>query len=146
MQDRTERSSWPSPRGPWAEVVDLSQRFDHGWPWCENAAGHPGLDRDYPDVGLHMPPFECQSPSAYLPVTKGDSVTTQRHLRAFVAAPFRFGEARSDARNDERHVVLEFLADVDGAEDLDRFSLTLGDSLRLAHWLTRLDDLITPAK
>ena len=59
MSDRIDPSSWPSPRGPWPQVSDLSRLYDHGQPWCVNAAAHPDLNDGYPDPDRHLPWHEC---------------------------------------------------------------------------------------
>jgi hypothetical protein len=41
MPDRTDPANWPSIRGPWHEVTDISRLYDFGMPWCVHAARHP---------------------------------------------------------------------------------------------------------
>ena len=51
--------------GPWPPVSDPSRLFDHGWPWCVNAAGHPRSARRLPDPGRHLPAHECHSRAVF---------------------------------------------------------------------------------
>lgn len=59
MSDRIDPPHWPSQRGPWPAVSDASRLFDHGWPWCVNAAGHPD-----PDGGYRIRIVICRGTSA----------------------------------------------------------------------------------
>lgn len=103
MTDRIDRENWPTPRGPWHEVLDLSRLYDHGRPWCANAAGHPGED-GYPDPELHRPWHECRSPEAALDGALLGTDGVPADLTVYLAAPFRFGELRRSAAH-TRHAL-----------------------------------------
>ena len=134
MPDRTDPEC-PRPRGPWPEVHDDDRIFDHGAPWCLNADGHPGPADDYPDPIRHLPPYECRSVGLLLDAVV--SLAGSRcELDAYLARPYRFGELRSIARVDEPRVVFDC---VGAATDTTaRFSVTLGDALRLGLHLLAL--------
>lgn len=137
MADRSDSRDWPVPRGPWPEVTGVEQVFDHGAPWCTNADGHP--DYDYPDPELHVPAFECRTPAlAVLAVP--DLAGPNHTIALYVARPFRFGEPREPNAKDQARLVVE-ITDVSGELDA-RFSIALGDGLRLARHVQRLIDLV----
>jgi hypothetical protein len=115
----------------------LEQIFDHGAPWCINADGHP--DYDYPDPELHVPAFECRT--AGLAIEAVPDLAGPGHtIEAYVARSFRFGQSRGTSPTDPIRLVLE-VTDVDG-EIAARFSVGLGDALRLARHVQRLVDLV----
>src|SRR5215471_13845427 len=66
MSDRIDPPTDQLKRGPWPPVSDHSRLFDHGWPWCVNAAGHPDPDGGYPNPERHQPAYECHSRAAFL--------------------------------------------------------------------------------
>lgn len=128
MPDRTEHSAAPSPRGPWPEATD-DRVFDHGAPWCVNAAGHPGPDDDYPDQHRHVPAGECRTRALFIDAF--DALAGPgRDLEIYVARPFRFGESREAARPTDARVVFATIDQVTDAER--RVSISRGDALRLA--------------
>src|SRR4051794_17166935 len=134
MPDRTDHPSWPTPRGPWPDADTADRIFDHGAPWCLNADGHPGPDDDYPDQARHFPPYECRTPSLFLDATDG-LTGPPCELEVYAGRAYRFGELRTAARPDHTRVVFDLY---DDTNDLaPRFSITLGDALRIAlHLLT----------
>jgi hypothetical protein len=139
MTDRIDSSAWPTKRGPWPEVTDLSRLYDHGRSWCINAAGHPG-EAGYPDAGLHAPWDECHGPDRSVQARDG-LAGKQGDLCVYVAAPFRFGQPRAVTDNDIRVIIETHSADaVTG-----RSSLSLGEALRLARMINQLvDDATMP--
>ena len=142
MQDRTDPSTWPTARGPWHEVTDLSRRYDFGMWWCACASGHPNPDGEgYPDATVH--PFDhCRTAGLYL-----DDITVNTGrpagLEVFAAREFSFGELRGGDHLSEAHIVLEFY-DEGARPESTRCSLSVGDCLRLARWLSQLVDLVGP--
>lgn len=137
MADRTDPSDRPTARGPWAEVTELNQFFDHGAPWCINADGHPGYD--YPDPEIHVPASECRAVGLSLDA-RTDLAGRPRVLEAYVAQPFRFGEQRDSREADSARLLFDFVDD--DMESSMRFSISLGDGLRLARHVLRLIDLV----
>src|SRR4051812_19880386 len=93
MTDRIDPSVWPSRRGPWPEVREISQLYDHGYWWCVNAAGHPGED-GYPDPERHVPWHECRAPKSSLDGARRDIDGASLEISVYVAAAFRFGQPR----------------------------------------------------
>ncbi len=137
MTDRTDPAHGPSSRGPWTEVTELNQIFDHGAPWCINADGHP--EYDYPDPEIHVPPFECRTIGLALDAMR-DLDGPPLVIEAYVARPFRFGEPRESRGAAAVRLVVE-ATDADG-EVVARLSVSLGDGLRLARYLLRVVDLV----
>ncbi len=136
MTDRIDPPDWPSPRGPWPEVDDITRRHDHGWSWCTNAAGHPGAD-GYPDAAAHVPWHECRGPEFGLDRARRDLDGEPAEVLAYLAAPFRFGQLRTGTSTEPPRIVLE-LAAADG--QVQRVSLDQGEALRLARVLGALVD------
>lgn len=68
-------------------------------------------------------------------------------LDIYAAAAFQFGELRSSATNLHlpARIVLEYYPDVAGAEPADaiRFSLPVGEALRLSRRIAQVVDLVT---
>ena len=142
MSDRTNPASWPNSRGPWHEVKNVTRVYDHGMPWCLNTAGHPDPDGGYPDPAIHLPADECRSAGLCLDGVKCDLTGPTGGLEVYAAQPFRFGELRATARDASTRMVLEFF-DETGRVPSTRYSLPLGESLRLARRLSQLVDLVT---
>lgn len=134
MPDRTD-PEFPRPRGPWPEVHDDDRVFDHGAAWCINADGHPGFARDYPDPMRHIPAYECRSAGLFLDVAEG-LTGNSCELDAYLGRPYRFGELRSVASVDETRVVFDYFGAA--TDTTARFSVSLGDALRLALHLLSL--------
>jgi hypothetical protein len=149
MSDRTETASWPDPEGPWHRVTDGSRVFDHGRPWCAGAAGHPTEARDYPNADLHLPQ-ECRSLTTSFDGVVQDLSGSAAELEVYAAAPFRFGEIKtSDHTDDSARIVLEYYAQEAAGEyelTVARWSLPLGEALRLGRRLGQLIDLVTDAR
>ena len=137
MADRTDRPERTTARGPWPEVTSVQQFFDRGAPWCINADGHP--EYDYPDAELHVPAFECRTFS--LAVEAVPDLAGRGHtVEVYVARPFRFGQPRGASPTGPPRLVLQ-VTDLNG-EIASRFSVSLGDALRLARHVERLSDLV----
>ena len=66
MSDRIDPPADGPGRGPWRQVGDLSRLYDHGWPWCTNAAAHPDRHDGYPDPDGHRPWHECRGGEAFV--------------------------------------------------------------------------------
>jgi hypothetical protein len=115
----------------------MSQIFDTGEPWCINAAGHP--QDDYPDPDIHVPAHECRTAGLVVDATS-DLVGPAKTLEAYVAIPFRFGQQRGADAKDAKRLVLEFDDDQGGLPI--RFSVAVGDGLRIARRIVRLVDLV----
>ena len=113
MADRTDRSSWPSPRGLWPEWTDITQRFDHGASWCGNANGHPGAGRDYPDPDAHVPPLECRTAELAIEDAR-DGLT---------------GEGRDLEIIDVREPAEWEIVSIDGATLVPKNEFLMGDAL-----------------
>jgi hypothetical protein len=144
MTDRIDPTTWPTPRGPWPEVEDPSRIYDHGRPWCINATGHPG-EGGYPDPQAHVPWGECHGPDITLTEIRDHLGGDLLDLSVFVAAPFRFGEPRRLVDNTAR-LVLEAATESSETPSI-RFSLGLGEALRLARAINHLVDEVTmPAR
>jgi hypothetical protein len=141
MSDRIHPPDWPSPRGPWPEVSSVDEIYDHGWPWCVNAAGHPDRDGGYPDPQRHVPWHECHSQAKFLDGACRDLDGKPVGVSVYTAAPFRFGQSRDDASPTAPRVVLETWTDDDEASQ--RVSLTPGEAFRLARILLRCADELT---
>ena len=138
MVDPIDPRSWPSPRGPWPEVTDLSRLFDHGQHWCVNSAGHPDPQRGYPDANVHRPWSECR--------TREWSVDGRRELdgdplglTVYGAAPFRFGESRGLPKPEPR-VVVDAWGATSESTPAGCFSVSLGDARQLARILQQAGD------
>lgn len=146
MSDRTETGSWPDPEGPWHRVTDNSRVFDHGRPWCAGAAGHPTEEHEYPNADLHLP-SECRSFATSFEGVVQDLSGQAAEVEVYAAAPFRFGEMRTtDLTDDSVRVVLEYYAPALESEHevaVVRWSLPLGEALRLGRRLAQLVDLVT---
>ena len=140
MTDRTDQPRRPSARGPWPEVTDLNQIFDYGTRWCVNADAHPGPDDDYPDPELHVPPFECRSESLWLDTSSHTSDHATGTLQIFASMPYRFGQTRTTRRPPEPRITFEWFDTID--RPVSRFSVPLGDSLRLVAYVKALVRLI----
>ncbi len=146
MSETTQPENWPSPRGPWPEVSDLSRRFDHGRHWCANAAGHPHPEGGYPDAGVHVPWDECQSAPCLFDDVRVNLLGSIRGLALYGAAPFEFGALRaSTPPHRAPRIVLELFPDtlLSGPEEIVRFSLSLGEALRLSRRIPQLVDRLT---
>jgi hypothetical protein len=125
MAEFTDPARPPDPNGPWLTVTGVDQLFDHGRPWCANAAGHPSGDQSYPDAAVHVP-VECRSQSLFVDDNRQDLHGASMELEVYVAAPFRFGWARSHGYRPSRapRIVFEFGDDaVDQPELATRFSV-----------------------
>jgi hypothetical protein len=141
MAARIDPSSLPTPRGPWPVVHGLSQLHDAGRWWCVNSAGHPGED-DYPDAELHVPWRECQGPSVALKGLRRDLDGQALDVNTYVAAPYRFGEPRTQRGDTSTRVVID-AADERAEDPALRMSLSLGEAVRFARILNRLVDEIS---
>jgi hypothetical protein len=135
VTDRTDQPHRPTVRGPWPEASEVDRIFDYGAPWCINAEGHPGPDDDYPDRSRHFPPYECRTNG--LVIDAIDGITGPPcELEVYAAAAFRFGELREAASPDHTRVIFDCC---DEASDTSpRFSVSLGDALRIAQHLTQV--------
>ena len=142
MSDRTQPPNWPSPRGPWPELTDINQLFDHGKPWCATAHGHPEPDDGYPDPDRHVPWNECRSLVSYFDGARRDLSGPRMELEVYAAAAFQYGRLRSEALPQETRIVLDAYVDAPGEEPL-RLSLPVGEALRLGRRLGQLVDLVT---
>ena len=141
MSDRIDPATGPERRGPWPEVTDSSRLFDHGWPWCVNATGHPEQNGGYPDPkhhGLH----ECRGREAHVDGVRRELDGAPLGLSVYSAAEFRFGQTRTGGIPTSPRVVLESWSDVE-REPSHRVSLTPGEALRLARILVRCADDLT---
>jgi hypothetical protein len=140
MTDRIDPTTWPTPRGPWPQVEDLSRIYDHGRPWCINAIGHPG-DTGYPDAGRHVPWDECHGPGATLTEVRDELSGDQVGLTSYMATPFRFGEQRRSTDPAPRLMIetASEHADLPTA----RISISIGEALRLARLINHLVDQVT---
>jgi len=129
MTDRTEDQAQPARRGPWHDGTEPGRYFDRGAPWCLNAAGHPSGQNTYPDATIHTPPDECQTRSLF---TEGleDLAGPSCFVETYAAEPFRYGQPRTGDLAATPRVIIEthYLA----ADTSTRFSVSLGDALRLA--------------
>ena len=142
MTNRTNGSVPPPERGPWREVTDIGQLYDHGALWCINARGHPPREDGYPNPRIHVPPFECRSACLYFDGIRADLTGPARGLEVYLAQPFQFGQPRTAEPPPSPRVVFEYLDDVD--EPVARFSLDIADCLSLALELLRLVTAIRP--
>jgi hypothetical protein len=138
MTDRIDPSAWPTPRGPWPEVTNLGQVFDHGRGWCINAAGHPG-EAGYPDPARHLPWDECHGPQGSVGQARSGLTGDPLEVSVYMAAPYRFGAHREPTDTAPRLIVET--ASADGR--IERFSLGPGEALRLARMIGRLVDDVT---
>jgi hypothetical protein len=126
-------------------VTDSTRLFDHGAWWCVNRAGHPDPDDGYPDVDRHTPWDECHSITGSFADVRADLTGPPLELELYAAAPFRFGCLRAAVTDPSTspRVVLECYSD-GGAESRElRFSLSLGEALRLARRLKHLVDEVS---
>jgi hypothetical protein len=141
MTNRIDPPNRSAQRGPWPPVSDLSRLYDHGWPWCMNAAGHPDLNGGYPDPERHLPSHECRSREAFVDGGRRGLDGEQVGLSLYSAAAFRFGQPRDDAPPATARVVLETWTSDDNSSQ--RVSLTAGQALQLARILVRCADDLT---
>ena len=141
MSDRIDPPDIGFAQGPWPPASDPERLFDHGWPWCVNAAGHPDPDGGYPDRECHLPAHECHSRSAFLDGVCRDLDGEPLGVSVYNAAPFRFGQLRDEASPACPRVVLEAWTCDD--EPAQRIGLTAGEALRLARILLRCADELT---
>jgi hypothetical protein len=107
MSDRIDPPCDHVERGPWPHVDDSSRLFDHGWPWCINAAAHPDPDGGYPDPERHRPCHECRSRESFVEDVRRDLDGEPIGVSVYNAAPFRFGQPRDDTPPAAPRVVLE---------------------------------------
>lgn len=137
MADRTDPPDRPIVGGPWPDVSSSEQIFDHGAPWCINDDGHP--DYDYPDPEIHVPWLECRTAGLSVDAVP-DLAGTPYVMEVYIARPFRFGQMRGTSDVEPARLVLEV---TDEAGELSaRFSLALGDALRIGRHIARLIDLV----
>jgi hypothetical protein len=141
VTNRTNRPDPPEP-GPWPKVTGTNRLYDHGAPWCVNAAGHPPREDGYPNPGIHVPPFECRSVSLHFDGVYADLGGPAHGVEVYLAQPFQFGRPRTAEPAPSPRVVFEYLDKSD--EPVARFSLTIADALRLALELLRLVTAISP--
>jgi hypothetical protein len=145
MIDRIDPPTDEFEQGPWPPASDPGRLFDHGWPWCVNATGHPDRDGGYPDPQRHLPAHECHSRAAFLDGTRRDLDGEPLGVSVYNAAPFRFGQLRDEAALVSPRVVLEAWSSDD--EPAQRISVTPGEALRLSRILVRCaDDLVFPER
>lgn len=137
MQDGIDRANWPSTRGPWHEVRDLTRLYDHGAVWCINSDGHPAHEAGYPDPDKHFPYDECQSPSRFVSDVRADLGGPELDLAIYGALPFRFGQPRGDQGPGRPRVMLDLCELATGAARV-RFSIAMGEALLLAQHLRQL--------
>jgi hypothetical protein len=123
-------------------VPDLSRLYDHGAPWCINAAGHPPRENGYPNPRIHLPPFECRSISLYFDDLRADLAGPAHGLEVYIAQPFQFGRLRTAEPAPSPRVVFEYQDE--GDEPVARYSLAIADGLRLALEMLRLVTAISP--
>lgn len=140
MTDRTDQPDPATARGPWPEVSDMTRLFDHGAPWCVNAAGHPDPEGGYPDPNLHVPPHECRTAALWLDDIRHELVGPPTGLAVYAARAFRFGEERMTTPSADTRIAFDRLDEPDDGSP--RFSVTLGDALRIAHHLIQLVESI----
>ena len=145
MSDRIDSLGWPSPRGPWPEVTDLSRLYDHGQPWCVNAEAHPDAEDGYPDPSRHLPWHECRGIELNVDGVMRGLDGEELSMSVYVAAPFRFGKHRAALAPSSPRLVLESWP-ADSDQPAHRISLSQGEALRLARMLVRLTDGLTPTR
>lgn len=142
MSDRIDPFISSAPPGPWPAVTDTSRLYDHGQPWCVNAAAHPDRNAGYPDRDRHMPWHECRTRETYLDSALLDLDGDPVGISAYAAAPFRFGQPRTAASASAPRIVVEsWPREADGPAL--RFSLDAAQALRLARNLVHLADQLT---
>ena len=141
MSDRIDPPTDDLERGPWPQVGDLSRLYDHGWPWCVNAAAHPDPNGGYPDPERHRPWHECRSGEAYIDGARRGLDGELIALSVYNAVAFRFGQPRDEAPSASPRVVLESWTAGEAATD--RLSLTPAQALYLARILVRSADDLT---
>jgi hypothetical protein len=141
MSDRIDPPDVGLEQGPWPPADDPGRLFDHAWPWCVNAAGHPDPDGGYPDPERHLPADECHSRATFLNGVCRDLEGEPLGVSVYNAAPFRFGELRDEVRPASPRVVLETWAGDDKTGQ--RMRLTPGEALHLARILVRCADELT---
>jgi hypothetical protein len=123
MQDRIDRANWPSPRGPWHEVTDVSRIYDFGMPWCVYAAGHPDPSGDaYPDPLVH-PESECRTAGLYLDGVRFDLDGLSCGLQVYAARPFTFGAPRASAERLRTAIIFDVFENAASSSSI-RFSLS----------------------
>jgi hypothetical protein len=144
MSHRTQPPNWPSPRGPWPELTEINQLFDHGKPWCAAAHGHPEPGDGYPDPDRHVPWNECRTLVSSFDGARRDLNGAPLELEVYAAAAFQFGTPRSEALPSQTRIVLEAYVDEPGQEPI-RVSLPAGEALRLARRITQFVDLASGA-
>lgn len=145
MAETTQPRNWPSPRGPWPEVTDLSRLFDHGAWWCANRAGHPDPENGYPDAEGHTPWDECRSLAGSFAGVRAGLTGPRLEVEVYVAAPFRFGRLAAEVTGVpvSPRVVFECYSDGDTESSELRFSLPLGEALLLVRRLEHLVDEVS---
>jgi hypothetical protein len=117
--DPNDRSTWPTPRGPWPDATGeraATGRYDHGAPWCAQAAGHPDTNHGYPDLDRHQPWNECQSLQLDHDEVQLGLDGPPVHFATYLALPFRYGQPRPAAQldSDRMHprIVLDAAVDL----------------------------------
>jgi hypothetical protein len=141
MNDRIDPPTGDFEQGPWPQADDPGRLYDHGWPWCVNAAGHPDPNGGYPHPERHLPAHECHSRAAFVDGACLDLDGEPLGLSVYNAALFRFGQRRDDALPASPRVVVEAWTGDD--EPAQRISLTPGEALHLARILVRCADELT---
>jgi hypothetical protein len=142
VTDRIDPPDRPGKRGPWPKVTDLSRLYDHGQPWCVNAAAHPDTNDGYPDPDRHLPWHECRSGEAFLDDVRRDIDGDELGLSVYVASAFQFGQPRDAVESRAARLVIETWQS-NAEEPSQRISVNAGDALRLARILVRLVDELT---
>lgn len=147
MVDPIDAATWPSLRGPWPEVSDISRVYDHGWRWCVNARGHPQSSGGYPDVQRHDPWDECRTHTWFLDGARRGLSGPEVELSVYGAAAFRFGQPRDGTSLPRPRVVIESydLADEASQPGLIRLSVPIGEARQFARLLGWAADSLTPS-
>jgi hypothetical protein len=142
VHDRIDPASDQPPQGPWPPVVDDTRYYDHGQPWCVNAAAHPDANGGYPDPRRHLPWDECRSAELNVAGAHAELNGDAVGISVAAAASFRFGEPREHAQAAPVRVVVETWQ-LGTDEPSRRVSLSPPDALHLARILTHVVDQVT---
>ena len=89
----------------------------------------------------HVPAFECRTPGTDVDGVRRDLNGPDCALTVYAARAFRFGQPRADAAEDGTRIVFDLVEA--GTDISSRFSLSLGDALRLSRIVERLVDHVS---
>lgn len=135
----------PTPERPWRPVRpdQVVHLYDYGQPWCADRHSHPQHQEDgYPSVNHH--PTECRSYGGWFEGWFEDARAGLNgppgYLSAYLVRPFRFGQTRW-AADDQDRLAIEFVPRESGDGEPFRCSIPATSIRNLAEHLRQSADV-----